>query len=71
MFCLKIKLEKLIKFGGVTNVQYITLDVLGQVHGRMDQKVARKNILYSSFGSVLLHYVIAWHNAEGYDSYKS
>jgi hypothetical protein len=41
------------------------------VHGRMDQKVARKNILYSSFGSMFLHYVIAWHNAEGYDSYKS
>jgi hypothetical protein len=57
-FCLKIKLEKFIKFGDVTNVQYIALDVLGQVHGRMDQKVARKNILHSSFGSVLLHYVI-------------
>jgi hypothetical protein len=41
------------------------------VHGRMDQKVARKNILYSSFGSVFLHYFIAWHNVEGYDSYKS
>jgi hypothetical protein len=49
----------LIKFGDVANVQYIALDVLGQVHGSMDQKVARKNILYSSFGSVLLHYVIA------------
>lgn len=58
-FCLKIKLKKLIKFGDVTNVQYIAFDVLGQVHGRMDQKVARKNILYSSFGSVFLHYVIA------------
>jgi hypothetical protein len=59
MFFLKIKLKKLIKFGDVTNVQYIAFDVLGQVHGRMDQKVARKNILYSSFGSVFLHYVIA------------
>lgn len=58
-FCLKIKFKKLIKFGDVTNVQYIAFDVLGQVHGRMDQKVARKNILYSSFGSVFLHYVIA------------
>ncbi len=59
IFGLKIKLEKLIKFGDVINVQYIALDVLGQVHGRMDQKVARKNILYSSFGSMFLHYVIA------------
>jgi hypothetical protein len=59
MFFLKIKLKKLIKFGDVTNVQYIAFDVLGQVHGRMDQKVARKNILYSSFDSVFLHYVIA------------
>ncbi len=59
MFCLKIKLKKLIKFGDVTNVQYIAFDLLWQVHGRMDQKVARKNILYSSFGSVFLHYFIA------------
>jgi hypothetical protein len=42
MFSLKIKLEKLIQFGDVANVQYIALAVLGQVHGRMDQKVARK-----------------------------
>ncbi len=59
MFCLKIKLKKLIKFGDVTNVQYIAFDLLWQVHGRMDQKVARKNILYSAFGSVFLHYFIA------------